>query len=95
MHSKHVLSLDGGGSHLLIQLSVLACLEEDTGVSTYDLFDMMAGSSSGGMLACLISGRAVSGSEIIRLIQREKLLENMMSGHWMNRLLNVLQIRPK
>ena len=95
MQSKYVLSLDGGGSHLLIQLSVLACLEEDTGVSTYDLFDMMAGSSSGGMLACLISGRAVSASEIIRLIQREKLLENMMAGHWMNRLLNVLQIRPK
>ncbi|SET25151.1 Patatin-like phospholipase [Nitrosomonas marina] len=95
MRPRYVLSLDGGGSHLLIQLSVLACLEEDTGASTYDLFDMIAGSSSGGMLACLISGRMLSASGIIRLIQQDKLLENMMTGHWLNRLLNTLQIRPK
>ena len=33
VQSKFVLSLDGGGSHLLIQLSLLACLEEETGIA--------------------------------------------------------------
>ncbi len=95
MHPKYVLSLDGGGSHLLIQLGVLASMEEDTGVSTYDLFDLIAGSSSGGMLACLILGRKMSATAIIQLIQQEHLLENMMVEHWMNRLMSKLQIRPK
>jgi len=95
LQPRFVLSLDGGGSHLLIQLSVLASLEAETGISVYDQFDMVAGSSSGGMIACLILGRAMSASEIMHMIQQEKLLENMMTGHWMNRLLNRLQMRPK
>ncbi|WP_297324246.1 patatin-like phospholipase family protein [Nitrosomonas sp.] len=95
MQVKHVLSLDGGGSHLLIQLSVLACLEQDTGTSTYDLFDMMAGSSSGGLITCLIMGRGMSATAIIRLVEQEKLLEKIMAEHWVNRLFNKLQIRPK
>lgn len=95
MQSKLVLSLDGGGSHLLIQLGVLAGLEEDSNSSIYDLFDMVAGSSSGGMIACLILGRSMSATEIIRKILQEKMLERMMAEHWMNRFLNKLPIRPK
>ncbi len=95
MLPKHVLSLDGGGSHLLIQLSVLACLEEDTGNATHELFDLIAGSSSGGLITCLILGRTMSASEIIQKISQEKLLERMMTEHWMNRWLSKLQIRPK
>lgn len=95
MKPKFVLSLDGGGSHLLIQLSMLACLEEDTCASTYDQFDMVAGSSSGGMIACLILGRAMSAAQIIQLIIQDKLLESMMAEHWTNRLLSKIQIRPK
>ncbi len=93
--AKHVLSLDGGGSHLLIQLSILACLEEDTGTSTYDLFDMIAGSSSGGLITCLIMGCGMSATEIIRLVEQEKLLKKIMTKNWVNRLFNKLQIRPK
>ena len=95
MQSKFVLSLDGGGSHLLIQLSLLACLEEETGISTYEKFDLVAGSSSGGLIACLIAGRAMSASKIIQLILEDRLLENMMTGNWMNLILNKLQIYPK
>lgn len=92
---KRVLSLDGGGSHLLIQLSVLACLEEDIDTSTFDFFDMIAGSSSGGLIACLILGRSLSAKEIIHLVLKEKLLEKIMAERWAGRLLGVLQIRPK
>ena len=79
MLPKYILSLDGGGSHLLIQLSVLACLEKDAGTPTYDLFDLIAGSSSGGLITCLISGRTMSASEIIQMVLQEKLLEKMMT----------------
>ena len=95
MQHKYVLSLDGGGSHLLIQLSVLACLEEDSSSSTYNLFDMVAGSSSGGLIACLILGRTLNAREIIHTVLQEKMLEKMMTEHRMSRLLNLLQIRPK
>jgi patatin-like phospholipase/acyl hydrolase len=95
LQPRFVLSLDGGGSHLLIQLSVLASLEAKTGISVYDQFDMATGSSSGGMIACLILGRAMSAAGIMHMIQQEKLLENMMTEPWMNRLLNRLQMRPK
>ena len=95
MSSKTILSLDGGGSHVLIQLSVLACLEEDTGTPTYDLFDMIAGSSSGGLITCLILGRCMSASQIIHLMINEKLLEKIMNAHWTDFFLNPLQIRPK
>lgn len=95
MQPKFVLSLDGGGSHLLIQLSLLACLEKDTETSIYELFDMFAGSSSGGLITCLILGRSMSATELIRKILQEKLLQRMMTEHWMNRYLNKLQFRPK
>lgn len=87
--------MDGGGSHMLIQLSVLACLEEDTGISTYDLFDMIAGSSSGGLITCLILGHSMSAQQIIQMILQEKLLGKMMTKSWASPLLNKLQIRPK
>ena len=80
---------------MLIQLSVLACLEEDSSSSTYNLFDMVACSSSGGLIACLILGRTLTPKEIIHTVLQEKMLEKMMAEHRMSRLLNLLQIRPK
>jgi predicted acylesterase/phospholipase RssA len=93
--AKTVLSLDGGGSHLMIQLGVLACLEDDTGASTYDLFDLIAGSSSGGLITCLILGRQFSANRIIKKILQEKLLQEIMAEQRFGRWLRTLQIRPK
>lgn len=89
------MSLDGGGSHLLIQLSVLSCMEQDLGVSTYDLFDLIAGSSSGGLITCLILGNQISAHTIIDKIVQESLLHQLMIEHRINRLLSKLQLRPK
>ncbi len=94
-HPRAILSLDGGGSHLLIQLGVLACLENDTGTSTYDLFDLIAGSSSGGLITCLILGRRLSAHRIIEKVLHEKLLEKIMAKHRFSRLMAKLQVRPK
>ncbi|MBX3617995.1 patatin-like phospholipase family protein [Nitrosomonas sp.] len=92
---RFLLSLDGGGSHLLIQLSVLACLEQDTGISTYERFDMIAGSSSGGLIACLILGQKTSAEALVHKIVKERLLQAMMIEHGMSRFLSKLQLRPK
>jgi patatin-like phospholipase/acyl hydrolase len=46
-----VLSLDGGGIRGLISTLMLAYIEEQTGKRTADLFDLIAGTSTGGVIA--------------------------------------------
>lgn len=48
---KTILSIDGGGIRGLIPAIVLAELELRTGERTADLFDLIAGTSTGGILA--------------------------------------------
>ncbi len=48
---KYVLSLDGGGIRGLIPALVLADIEKKTGKKTADMFDLIAGTSTGGILA--------------------------------------------
>lgn len=44
-----ILALDGGGAKALFTAHVLARLEQDLGVSINDSFDLIAGTSAGGM----------------------------------------------
>lgn len=46
-----ILSLDGGGIKGAFTASVLAALEEDTGLAVADHFDLITGTSTGGILA--------------------------------------------
>lgn len=48
---KRILSIDGGGIRGLIPALVLAEIEERTGKSIADSFDLIAGTSTGGILA--------------------------------------------
>src|SRR5690349_25073446 len=47
-----VLSIDGGGIRGLIPALVLAEIERRPGRPTAELFDLIAGTSTGGLLAC-------------------------------------------
>jgi len=47
-----ILAIDGGGIHGLIPAVVLSDLERRTGRRTAELFDLIAGTSTGGILAC-------------------------------------------
>lgn len=47
-----ILSIDGGGVRGLIPAMVLADLERRTGCKTHELFDLVVGTSTGGILAC-------------------------------------------
>lgn len=46
-----ILSLDGGGIKGLFSAAVLAAVEEDLGINVTDHFDLIAGTSTGGIIA--------------------------------------------
>src|SRR3954465_16093788 len=47
-----ILAIDGGGIRGLIPAVVLADLERRTGRRSAEMFDLIAGTSTGGILAC-------------------------------------------
>jgi patatin-like phospholipase/acyl hydrolase len=59
-----ILSLDGGGVKALFSADVLARIEADLGVSVRDTFDLITGTSAGGIIA-LALGAGMSPAEIV------------------------------
>jgi patatin-like phospholipase/acyl hydrolase len=57
-----VLAIDGGGIRGVIPAVVLADLEARTSRPVSDLFDLIAGTSTGGILACALSRPADAGA---------------------------------
>ena len=51
LFSYSVLSIDGGGIRGIIPCTVLAEIEKRTGKPVAELFDLIAGTSTGGILA--------------------------------------------
>ena len=72
-----ILSIDGGGIRGIIPAMVLAELEKKTGRPTCELFDLIAGTSTGGILALALTkpdaqGKpAYSATQLIALYERE------------------------
>lgn len=58
-----ILALDGGGAKALFSAHVLARLEEDLGTRVADSFDLIAGTSAGGIIA-LALGAGLRPAEI-------------------------------
>ena len=59
-----VLSIDGGGVRGIFAAAVLANLERDTGTKITDHFDLIVGTSTGGIIA-LGLGAGLSPEEIL------------------------------
>ena len=59
-----ILALDGGGAKALFTAHMLARLEQDLGISIKDSFDLIAGTSAGGIVA-LGLGAGLAPSEIV------------------------------
>jgi len=60
-----ILSLDGGGIKGAFSASVLATLEEDTGYAIADYFDLITGTSTGGIIAIGL-GLGISAQDILK-----------------------------
>ncbi|OSC20876.1 patatin [Mycobacterium vulneris] len=63
-HRFQVLALDGGGAKALFTAHVLARLEADLGICVGDSFDLIAGTSAGGIIA-LGLGAGMRPAEIV------------------------------
>ena len=74
---RKVLSIDGGGIRGIIPAMVLAEIERRTGKSTSQLFDLVAGTSTGGILALGLAkpgqggGSEYSAKKLIELYETE------------------------
>jgi patatin-like phospholipase/acyl hydrolase len=72
-----LLALDGGGVRGLIPALVLAEIEERTGRRTAELFDLIAGTSTGGIIACFLAlpgedgGPGRPASDVVRFYTEE------------------------
>ena len=67
-----ILSLDGGGIRGLVPALVLASLEAETGKRITDLFDLVVGTSTGGILAlALTAENPPTAEELVGLYEKE------------------------
>ncbi|MFT5730212.1 MAG: patatin-like phospholipase/acyl hydrolase [Desulforhopalus sp.] len=59
-----ILSIDGGGIRGVYPAHILHCIEERLGINLYDSFDMIAGTSTGAIIAAGIAAR-VDAADIV------------------------------
>lgn len=67
-----ILSIDGGGLRGLVPLLILKEIEKITGKKIYELFDLIVGTSTGGIVAC---GLTASKDGKTPLLSIDKLIE--------------------
>lgn len=78
-----ILSLDGGGIKGLFSAAVLTAIEEDLGINIADCFDLIAGTSTGGIIAIAI-GLGMRPREIVEFYLREgpKIFPKRFGAKW-------------
>jgi len=66
LKDRVILALDGGGMRGILTIQLLKKIEEIAGIKCYELFDMVAGTSTGGIVAGLIAkGKSAEQIEIL------------------------------
>ncbi len=76
---RNILSVDGGGMRGTISIAMLADLEQRTGVPVYDIFDMVAGTSTGAIMSAGIALR-LTAEQMLNEIYLDKLPKAFQSG---------------
>ncbi|KAJ8761900.1 hypothetical protein K2173_005611 [Erythroxylum novogranatense] len=66
-----ILAMDGGGMKGLATVQILKAIEKGTGKRIHELFDLICGTSTGGMLACAL------GIKLMTLDQCEEIYKNL------------------
>jgi patatin-like phospholipase/acyl hydrolase len=78
-----ILSLDGGGIRGLFAAAVLAAVEEDVQTSVTEHFDLIAGTSTGGIVAIAL-GLGLRPAEIVSFYEKfgPRIFSNPMGWRW-------------
>lgn len=82
-----ILCLDGGGMRGILTIQLLKKLEEIAGIPCYELFDMVAGTSTGG----IITGLIATGHSAVEI---EKMYVNLVTEVFDERLLGNRFVNP-
>jgi patatin-like phospholipase/acyl hydrolase len=78
---KHlILSIDGGGTRGIIPATMLALLEADFGVKPLSVFDIMAGTSTGGII-CIGLSQEIPAADMA-LMYRDKATQIFKDSIW-------------
>ncbi len=85
--NRMILTLDGGGMRGILTIQLLKKLEEVAGIPCHALFDMVTGTSTGGIIAGLIA-TGHTAAEI------EKLYENLIAEVFKGRFLGSRFLNP-
>jgi patatin-like phospholipase/acyl hydrolase len=73
MNKFRILSIDGGGVRGLLAIKTLKEVERITGKKVHQLFDMVVGTSTGGLIACGLSVGDGKGNPLYDLDHLEKI----------------------
>jgi len=73
-----VLSIDGGGIRGIIPAMILAEIERRTGKQIWEMFDLIAGTSTGGMLALGLVAPGFDGKPRYSLAKPSKRIEQII-----------------
>src|ERR1700757_473457 len=84
---RTILSLDGGGMRGILTIQLLKKLEEVVGIPCHQLFDMVAGTSTGGIIAGLIA----TGHTAVEI---EKMYEDLVTQVFDKRALGNRFVNP-
>lgn len=85
--NKTILCLDGGGIRGILTVQLLKKLEQISGKPCFELFDMVSGTSTGGIIAGLIAlGKTAEEIEVlyIRLVKKVFINNSVFSNRFFN-----------
>lgn len=68
---RRILSIDGGGCKGLIPATVLKNIEEKIRCPIYRKFDLILGSSIGGLIGAALASNVISASSLVKVLHRE------------------------
>lgn len=86
---KNILSIDGGGIRGVVALVMLVEIEKATGKKCCELFDLIAGTSTGSIIACSLAS-GMPASEVLK--NYKEMANSVFSSRirrWVNRFIRV------
>ncbi|KAJ8459055.1 hypothetical protein OPV22_031981 [Ensete ventricosum] len=92
-HGLHILSMDGGGMKGLATVQMLKQIEQGTGKRIHEMFDLICGTSTGGMLAVALGIKQMTldqcediYKELGKLVFAEPTPKDNETATWMEKL---------